>query len=153
MGKYIKFNTIFLIIVTIISTSGCSTILNSLTSEVVPDEELVICEGRSGDSYAYSEKVKVIIDSSGDVLQLKFDAEDTYSYTILSGYFERFAWHDYKIFILMDEKYYVFDINDYQFPEDDEEPEYELKEYSESEFIDMYPQYKTFKWIKHFVNP
>ena len=144
---------LLLIIATILCTSGCSTILNSLTSEVVPEEDLVIYPGRSSASYVYSDKVCVVMDTSGDLLQVKLDAEGTYSYTILSGYFKKFAWHDYKIFILMDEKYYVFDINDYQFPEDDEEPEYELKEYSESEFIDMYPQYKTFKWIKHFVNP
>ena len=144
---------LLLIIATILCTSGCSTILNSLTSEVVPEEDLVIYPGRSSASYVYSDKVCVVMDTSGDLLQVKLDAEGTYSYTILSGYFKKFAWHDYKIFILMDEKYYVFDINDYQFPEDGEEPEYELKEYSESEFIDMYPQYKTFKWIKHFVNP
>ena len=143
---------LLLIIATILCTSGCSTILNSLTSEVVPEEDLVIYPGRSSASYVYSDKVCVVMDTSGDLLQVNLDAEGTYSYTILSGYFKKFAWHDYKIFILMDDKYYVFDINDYQFPEDDEEPEYELKEYSESEFIDMYPQYKTFKWEKYFVN-
>ena len=134
MGKYIKFNTIFLIIVTIISTSGCNFI-NSLFKHEVPEENLIVYSGRGVKSYEYSEKVRLAMDTA-----------DKRWTCILYGSFEKFVHYSDELIIFSDDKYYVFNVNNYKVPEKDEEPEYELKEYSESEFIDSYPEYATLNW-------
>lgn len=65
---------------------------------------------------------------------------------ILSGDFYREAWHDDKIFIYKDDLFYVFDINEYEVPKADEEPQYELKEYTIFEMEKLYPEFRDFDW-------
>ena len=63
----------------------------------------------------------------------------------------------------MDEKYYCFDIKNYEVPNkataptdkngdvgyNHIKPTYDLKQYSEKEMKDLYPNYKDFEWYGH----
>ncbi len=106
-----------------------------------------------GDTYTYSDKISVFMDSGSsgtDILYLKQYPGEGYWTEILSGEFEEVAWNDYKVFCLMEDTYYMFDIKSYEVPTDPakkyDEPEYELKEYSAKEMKTLYPSYKSFNW-------
>ena len=136
----------------IFNFNGCS-----LFEEYYPEEELYVYSGIDTHFYQYSGKIR-IKDSHdySDSLELnningsseKELFHDTY--TILDGHFQYFAWNDYKLFILKNNLYYVFDIKSYSYPpvDDDGNKNYELLMYTEEEFRTLYPYYTSFEWIK-----
>ena len=128
--------------------------------KTIPEKSLVIYTGRNAISYEYQDKVDVTIRYSDrdDSLSVRTNADEEYWYydsiKILSGTFEKVGWYDDNLFILMDKKYYSLDIDEYEVPPLDEDgetqyPEYELKEYSESQFKILYPDYESFDWYGH----
>ena len=130
-----------------------------------PEEDLVVYTTRTSTYYEYQEKIAVVLRYSdkGDVLTLRTDETSESwmsmygeSYEILSGEFEKVGWYDDNLFILMDGTYYSIDIDEYEIApiikdEDDNllSPEYELKEYSEGEFKELYPAWEYFDWYGH----
>ncbi len=143
---------LFITVTVIFSLCGCNAILDSMTRYEKPEEELEYRWSRDGHRYIYSEKVKVFLGAPGeneDSLFIKCYTDDYFSSEILQGSFTKVAWNDYKLFILMDDTYYMFDINAYELPEDENtEPVYELKEYSEEEMEKLYPDYESFNWYR-----
>ena len=129
--------------------------------KTIPEKSLVILTGRDSILYTYQDKVNVTISYSAnfnDRLKLRTSSEGeswgSDSIVVLSGTFEKVGWYDDNLFILMDKKYYSLDIDEYEVPPLDEDgetqyPEYELKEYSESQFKILYPDYESFDWYGH----
>ena len=144
---------LFITVTVIFSLCGCTAILDSMTRYEKPEEQLEYIWGIDGDTYIYSDKVEVFLGAPGeneDSLFIKCYPDDYISNEILQGSFTKVAWNDYKLFILMDDTYYMFDINAYEIPADDNtEPVYELKEYSEEEFAKAYPDSASFDWYGH----
>jgi len=136
----------------IFNFNGCS-----LFEEYYPEEELFVRSGFDFSAYQYSGDV-ILYDSSDstDFLELRneegeFEKEFFIdSYTILDGHFQFFAWDDYKLFILKNNLYYVFDIKSYSYPpvDDDGNENFELLKYTEEEFRTAYPYYTSFDWIE-----
>ena len=147
MIKILKRIILLFLIMSIFILCGC---IELSRIREVPEQELIIYTGIGCHTYEYSEKVSVCIDTSYDVLQVRTGLEEDYWNTILEGEFEKVTWYDYKIFVLMDDIYYMIDINTYEVAEDMyADPEYELKEYSESEFKELYPDWESFDWYGH----
>lgn len=171
MKKYFKFFIISLLTVVSVVVIGIfilglilalifSFCAHQYDPKYIDEESLVIYTGRNAISYIYQDKVKVTINYNDrdDWLRLRTRMGEEYWYydsiTILSGTFERVGWYDDNLFILMNEKYYSFDIDEYEVPPLDEDgepqnPDYELKEYSESEFKKLYPDYESYDWYGH----
>lgn len=138
-----KLFAIIISAVMIISLSGCSLekIANSVFTSTDSSEELKYSAGKNVQNYEYSEKVLITIsDNYDDTLQVK-DSNGSYNNTLLSGYFDKVAWNDYKLFILTNDKYYCFDINS--------KIKYDLKEYTEKELKSLYPEYNEYEWYGH----
>ena len=139
-------------LVMIFNFNGCS-----LFESYSPEKELFTRSTIDSDLYVYSGNVK-LIDSNDytDSLELRNEESDDNkksfyeSYTILEGHFQFFAWNDYKLFILKNNLYYVFDIKSYSYPpvDDDGNENFELLMYTEEEFITAYPYYTSFDWIE-----
>lgn len=121
------------------------------------EEDLKVHSGIDAYMTEYQEKVCVRMTTNyGDSLSIRtaeytdnwfvnnFNNESTE--TILSGDFYRAAWYDDKIFIYMDDLFYMFDINKYEVPKADEKPEYEIVEYTVNEMDKLYPDFKEFDW-------
>ena len=132
--------------------NGCS-----LFESYYSEKELFTRSTIDSDLYVYSGNVR-LKDSNDytDSLELRNeeseDNKKTFyeSYTILDGHFQYFAWNDFKLFILKNNLYYVFDIKSYSYPpvDDDGNKNYELLMYTEEEFRTLYPYYTSFEWIK-----
>lgn len=151
---------ILLLLIPVILFTGCI-----YQPEYYPEEDLVVYTVRNAMLYEYQEKVAVKFKfsggSGGDSLLLRTDANadswmslDFYYETILYGHFEKVGWYDDVLFILMEETYYAIDIDEYEVPPLDEDgntstPTYDLKEYSISEFTELYPNYESFDWYGH----
>lgn len=62
-------------------------------------------------------------------------------YTILKGDITKYAWNDYKLYILLDGIFYEFDLNAYEPPALDEngDPRYQPKKYTKEEFENAFP--------------
>lgn len=144
-------------IVLIFSFSFISNDLSKPT--VIPEENLIIKSAIDGRTYIYSEKaaVKLTGETKKDVLVLRYEHDlensswiDT-GQTILGGEFEKASYFKEKLFILMDGKYYVFDLNSYNLDPNDEiyYPKYDLQEYDKDAFVKLYPQYESFDWYGH----
>lgn len=151
MSKLMKLLVFLNITALLFSLCGCNILIDSLTTKKEPQEQLVVIWGRDGDTYIYSNKIELFMSESSidktDHLFIKYYTDDACWREILSGDFERVAWNDYKVFILMSGTYYMFDINAYKVPNETYvEPEYELKEYSEKEMKELYPNYESFNW-------
>lgn len=139
-------------LVMIFNFNGCS-----LFEEYYPEEELYVYSGFDTHIYQYSGNVK-LYDSHDYSDSLELRTEDgefekelfVKSYTILEGHFQFFAWNDYKLFILKNNIYYVFDVKSYSYPpvDDDGNENFELLMYTEEEFRALYPHYSSFEWIK-----
>ena len=155
-----KIRVCILIMPLILLLSGC----NLFSPKEYPEKELIVYTSRDSMGYIYSDKVLVKMsysDAYEDVLALRLYADgipwhgsELASYYPLTGEFEKVAWVDYNLFILCDGTYYSFDIKSYEIPPLDEDgdpmdPEYELKEYSESEFKELYPDWESFDWYGH----
>ncbi len=164
-NKYlIRINCVLLSLCIIqICFSGCGVLLDKfltgLSESRVESENLKIFSAKDYTSYEYSDKVVVILsdNDNNDSLSLATTEDDDWWYKkkeVLSGRFDKVSWNDYILFINMEEKYYTFDINEYEIPSLDGESsatdiDYELKEYSETEFITAYPNYNSFDWYGH----
>ena len=139
----------------IFSFTGCYGLLDALLTSYYLEEDLAVSRGIDSKSYEYSEKVRLSMcnEPYDDELEIRINIEnqDTYaspSYPILSGKFEKFAWNDYKLYVVMNTDYYVFDIAKHTVPPYSESADYtyELLQYTKDEFISLYPNYKNFNW-------
>lgn len=153
MKKLIKLYIFLFIIVVILNSCDYNSLVHSLTRKENPEEELEIIWAIDGNTYKYSDKISIFLDkgsNSNDSIYLKYFPDEGSWREILSGEFEKVAWNDYKVFCLMEDTYYVFDINSYEVPTDPakkyDESEYELKEYSGEEMKKLYPSYESFSW-------
>lgn len=151
---------LLLIMLSVVFLFGCTP----YSPSYYPEEDLIVYPMRNAIYYEYQKKVAIQIRYSSnktDSLSLRIDGDDdswlstNFNYkSILTGTFEKIGWYDDNLFILMDDIYYSFDIDKYEVPElDDEgnsqEPVYELKEYSKTEFVTVYPDYNSFDWYGH----
>lgn len=151
---------LLLIMLSVIFLVGCTP----YSPSYYPEEDLIVYPMRNAIYYEYQKKVAIQIRYSSeknDSLTLRIAGDDdswlstNFNYkSILTGAFEKVGWYDDNLFILMDDIYYSFDIDKYEVPMlDDEgnsqEPVYELKEYSKTEFIKVYPDYNLFDWYGH----
>lgn len=154
-----KFFTAMVLILTAVITltfSGCGvfTIANEIQRDKKnASQELDVIWGRDGDDYVYSDKVRVSISLDSEFCDslevIKGKGEKTSWEVILEDDFEKVAWYDYKLFILVDRTYYMFDIKAYEPPEySHNEPVYELKEYNVFQMQEMYPDYESFEWYE-----
>lgn len=147
MKIYFKLTIIFIVCIIAFSFSGCNPddIMYSLLVDEykVPEENLVITDSPQVDSYMYSGKVRIDLDPSFHSFDIM--TEDDYV-NLLTGYFKKFTYHEGKLIILFEDIYYVFDIDNYRIPKSEDALEYDLKEYTESDFINEYPQHETFTW-------
>lgn len=126
-----------------------------------PDEELVVSSSFDSGRYVYSDKVLVLLSNNGtDCLRVKTYDESNWQFTgydVLSGDFKEVAWYNYLLFIHMEYCYYSFDISKYQAGvyttnsnnSTDRIPKYDLKMYTNDEFVDSYPDYKSFEWYNN----
>ena len=151
MALIFKCFVLFISVLLVFNFCGCSSLFDMLTTKEVPEEELEIIWGRDGDTYIYSDKIELFMSNSSidktDLFFIKDYNDDACWRSILCGDFEKAAWNDYKLFIKMEGTYYMFDINAYEVPQEKyAEPEYELKEYSEKEMIELYRNYESFNW-------
>lgn len=131
--------------------SGC----NLFGTKYNSDEELYYTIGRDSAVYQYSDKVK-LYDSYDNLDKLLLrENTDSYDgdffddeYIALSGDIEQATWVDYELIFLMDNMFYVFDIEEYTIPPCDENGNetFELIQYSAEEFKTHYPDYLTFEW-------
>ena len=46
----------------------------------------------------------------------------------------------------MDDLFYTLDLNEYEVPKTNEEPEYEIKDYTIFEMDKLYPEFRDFDW-------
>ena len=154
MKKFFKAMVLLLAAVITLSFSGCGvfTMANEIQrNEKNASQELVDRYCRDGDDCVYSDKVSVF-KSSDEIHKsrlevIKGSGENTSWEVILEDYFEKVAWYDYKLFILVDRTYYMFDIKAYEPPEySHDEPVYELKEYNIFHMRELYPDYESFDW-------
>lgn len=151
---------LLLIMLSVVFLFGCTP----YSPSYYPEEDLIVYPMRNAIYYEYQKKVAIQIRYSSnktDSLSLRIDGDDdswlstNFNYkSILTGAFEKIGWYDDNLFILMDDIYYSFDIDKYEVPKlDDEdnsqEPVYELKEYSKTEFVEAYPDYNSFDWYGH----
>lgn len=151
----IKRICLIMVLLTFINLVGCFP----YTPDYYPEEELKVSYVRNRISYEYSEKVVVMINHSDekDDLKLATTANDDWwysTYSILSGEFEKVTWVDYNLIVLCEGTYYTFDIKNYEItPLNDngklDETAYELNEYSESEFKELFPEWESFDWYGH----
>lgn len=163
--KIIKKYIILSSFVCLIICDLCScTLVNNLLGPVRNEEKnLTIYTVRNYMTYEYMNKVAIGIslDRSevNDELKIKIKDEEHWrlsidsSKIILEGKFETFAWYDDTLYILCNNKYYEFDIADYQMPNEFDEDgnpiiEYEMPEYNKDEFVSKYPNYNDFDWEK-----
>ena len=144
--------------------SGCSAALIRVGDLIFEPQynENTAClssTGKDGTIDEYSNKVQLHIcygtDYSDELIlcnstEPNGDDEFFYDeYTILTGDFSKHCWKDNKLFIIMEEIYYEFDINSYEPPAIDDEGNinYVLKEYTKEEFVNAYPDSESiFGW-------
>lgn len=144
--------------------SGCSAALIRVGDLIFEPQynENTAClssTGKDGTIDEYSNKVQLHIcygtDYSDELIlcnstEPNGDDEFFYDeYTILTGDFSKHCWKDNKLFIIMEEIYYEFDINSYEPPAIDDAGNinYVLKEYTKEEFVNAYPDSESvFGW-------
>lgn len=151
---------LLLIMLSVVFLFGCTP----YSPSYYPEEDLIVYPMRNAIYYEYQKKVAIQIRYSSnktDSLSLRIDGDDdswlstNFNYkSILTGTFEKIGWYDDNLFILMDDIYYSFDIDKYEVPKLDDEGNsqelvYELKEYSKTEFVTVYPDYNSFDWYGH----
>ena len=147
---------IIMIFMIINMDSILTAVVNFLTAPTYYEEnQLLYRSAIDGGIYQYSGKVKLSEWTHGDELLIVNVGDDCNKkeffdeeYTVLKGEFERHSWNDYELYVLMDNVYYVFDIENYN-AKSVQECSYniiELKEYSKEEFVKLYPDYESFDW-------
>lgn len=149
-----------IILTTLLFSRCCYEVVTIFDPTYYKDEDLLFFMGRDSLEYEYSNRAQIIIShESNDTLVLKDESDSrnsndsdksffTDGETVLSGSFVKHAWNDYKLFILMEDLYYVYDLKkapDAIYDEDGNFS-YELKEYSENDFSKLYPEQDIFEW-------
>ena len=144
----IKFTALCIALISVLSMSGCIDSLFGPT--YYPEEELTVYAGQGTTRYEYSEKVAVTLNNNDD------DRLEINNFTELECRFEKVAYKNGKLFIVTaeiieDDKYYMFDIDDYieNYNKDNNYLDYELHEYSFEEFENTYPDYDSYDWYKN----
>ena len=147
-----KYLLCIFIIISLLCFNGCS-----LFEEYYPEEELFVRSGFDTHIYQYSGDVKIYdgVDHSDSLVLRNEDGEfgkELFidSYTILEGHFQFFAWNDFKLFILKNGLFYVFDIKSYSYPpvDDDGNETFEFSVYTKEDFKALYPDYQSYDWVK-----
>lgn len=142
------------------SLSGCSNVVDLIFEPQYNENTACLSStGKDGTIDEYSNKVQLHIcygtDYSDELIlcnstEPNGDDEFFYDeYTILTGDFSKHCWKDNKLFIIMEEIYYEFDINSYEPPAIDDAGNinYVLKEYTKEEFVNAYPDSESvFGW-------
>lgn len=139
------------------SLSGCSNVVDLIFEPQYNENTACLSStGKDGTIDEYSNKVQLHIcygtDYSDELIlcnstEPNGDDEFFYDeYTILTGDFSKHCWKDNKLFIIMEEIYYEFDINSYEPPAIDDAGNinYVLKEYTKEEFVNAYPDSQFF---------
>ncbi len=132
-----------LIIALVLSMTGCLEAV--FGPKHYEDENLTVYTGQGTIRYEYSEIVAITLNNNGD------DSLEINNYTELESHFDKVAYNEGKLYIITDEKYYMFDIDDYieHYNVDPDYNDYELHEYSTEEFKELYPVYEDFVWYGH----
>lgn len=154
MKKLLNLSVLILTAAVVITFSGCGVFTIAREIQIADknaSQDLVISQSIDSKGYTYSEKVRVNMSPESDYRDtlevIKGHGEYTSWEVILEDDFEKVAWYDYKLFILVDRTYYMFDIKTYEPPEySHDEPVYELKEYNIFHMKELYPDYESFDW-------
>ena len=115
------------------------------------ENNVVTIKDHHGTIYIFYDKVKLEMndsDYSKDRLTIVREGDTPEYSRILSGKFERFAYEEGEIIILMDDNYYTFEVDEYV-PQEEIEYMQGVKMYSSSDFQIKYPDNQDFEWKKH----
>lgn len=137
---------ILIIIIISFAFVGCGVLFPNYRQNNV-----VTIKDHHGTIYIFYEKVKLEMndpDFSKDRLTIVREGDTTEYSRILSGRFERFAYEEGEIIILMDDNYYTFEVDEYV-PQKQIEYMHGIKMYSSSDFQNNYPDNQDFEWKKH----
>ena len=152
-----KFLTFLIALITILLFASCKDIYGD-----VGRENLEIITGRNFVSYKYFDTVYIDLNDvkKPDKFDIRTTKDDDWMgsrYTVLEGEFEQVAYNDGCFFVLLNQKYYVFDYENYEISEpatniDGDynrlaKPDYHLEEYSIDDFKRLYPDYEGFDWF------
>lgn len=108
---------------------GCSAVLDyALGAKYDETDDSLYVYGRDCGTIEFSNKIQIYIgfDEYDEVIlcddtELTADDEFFYGgYKILEGDITKYAWNDYKLYVLLDGIFYEFDINAYEPPALDE---------------------------------
>ena len=145
---------VFIIAFVAVSFSGCLYLLSdSAFVTEVEEDNLKIRYAIDSVNYDYSEKVLVHISANenSDILELK---SINRPFELLKGSFDKISYNKGELFIVMDNTYYVLDVENYQMPattvpeghNPDVIPEHDLREYTYEDFKKAYPDSDTYEW-------
>ncbi len=153
----LKIRVFSIILLISISFAICFSGCLLLGPQRIPEENLIIYSSFDFSIYEYYEKTAVYISyehdqGQFDQLLVRTDVDsDSWinfdNYILLEGKFEKVGWYDDKLFILMDDIYYAFDIAKYEIGTSF--GDIELKEYTENEIKQLYSDYELFDWYGH----
>ena len=151
---FAKAIAILLVVLCVLNCSGCYGLFTN--------KSVVVDWGRHYGLYRYSDKAEILyfdqsrkygsfIDKLG--IYCNENEENHEGSVVLEGHFKKFTHSDGKIIILMEDKYYVFDIDEYTYPpsnvgmEDYLEENDWFREYSIEEFNSEFPNNDKYHWI------
>lgn len=97
-------------------------------------EEPKIDGGRDSTSYTYEQTVTVLYSHDSEFQDSAFCVGEEND-PIISGYIYRFAYNDKKLFLNMNNKYYIFNTETN-----------ELSKLDNNEFYEKYTDFDTYKW-------
>lgn len=147
---------LFLLVLTMCSLTSCLLDDGYVNSK----EELEVISGRNFAFFKYSEKAFIYINygsHGNDYLGVATknanedkDWIDTSKKKILEGTFKKFGWNDFKLYILMDNYYYEFNIAKYKIPNNTKKYDWNrlLIKYDRKAFKKKFTNYKNYDWIK-----
>lgn len=141
---------IFLLISFVINFSGCSAFLGAMGLNGVRR-----FHDSHGSIYIYFDKVKLEITSQEDETGIYENLgvaiqEDGPFGTILDGPFELAAYNRGELFILKEDRYYVFNVSEYHSQEgrhNEDIRKEDIKEYTKEEFDEAYPDNASYNWF------
>lgn len=148
--------TFILTLLLFLSMTGC--VYSNQAS--YPEEKLIVYGGIDGASYVYSNKVDVTVYAdNGKYMNLTLKCYKSDEVWSGDGYqvfdklkYKYFAWNNYYLYIQAEDNvYYSLDIKGYEpgkFVNSKEKtPKYTLKKYTDNEFKNSHPNYKTYEWL------
>lgn len=110
-----------------------------------PEENYKVFHWQRTTIYTFYENLALNLssdDDKKDSLSVIFDEEPTRD--ILSGYFTDVGHNQDRLFIVMDDMYYVYDIQ--KCIDSDTESDYLLNKSDFESFVKLYPEYETYDW-------